>query len=164
LDTTTILILIVPGLVLLSVPVILVLSWRQMRARRRQFQTYAAAHGFSYAATARLPAELRDHPFFRNSPQMNFRRKIKRVLHRQSGGIETLVFDYWWINSTIGAVPTCRTKRTTVVCLRRSAAAAWRVVPGHGFQYLEFDLLDRFIRESESETRAEQGGTKPKGA
>lgn len=145
-DPITITALSVIGLLLLSIPVMLILGWLRQRERRRQLRTFASAHGFSYTTLTRLPAELARLPYFRGTVQLWFRRRVKNLLRRTHAGLEIMVFDYWFVDSTL-SLPTSRTTRATVVCVRRGAGTTWRAFPLDGLDYVEVALLDRFIHE-----------------
>ena len=121
---------------------------RRRPERQRQFQAYASAHGFSYAAKERLPVDLRDNHYFRDIGQWNLGRSVTYTMRRKEGGIEALIFDYWYIRQMGLTSASIRAIRATVICLRNMESGPWHVTHEDHFQYLDLDLLCHFIDES----------------
>ncbi|MDD5249133.1 MAG: hypothetical protein PHY45_09115 [Rhodocyclaceae bacterium] len=153
-DPVTLLGILPAALILLFLAALVLVSMRRQRERQRQCQAYAKSHGFSYAAKARLPTELRDIPYFRDTVQMNFGRRIKNAMSRTKAGIETMIFDYWYVGAVSVCLPTSRTTRATVVCLRNARLGTWRVFHRDDLQYVEVQMLNGFLDESLKALRA----------
>ena len=150
-DTVSIVFISIISLILLSIPVMIIVSVIQLGRRSKEMQAFAAGHGYNFTRRERLPDDLRDLPYFRNGVQINFRRYIKNVLRREHNGIDTMVFDYWYLNVSGVTLPTSRTARASVVCLRRGHASPWQVSSMEDFVYPDFsqvlDLLKQSMKE-----------------
>jgi hypothetical protein len=136
------------GLVLLSIPVMIVVAARRETERRRSLQAFSTALGFTYSNRERLPAELRALPLFTSGTQgIGLSRRIKNVIRGRQSGLDVFLFDYWYTN----VLPRSRirsTKRCTVLCLRHDAKEAWTVTSEEGLEYLKAERVPEFLHDA----------------
>ena len=99
-DAIAIIMVTIIGLLLLSIPVMFVVSARREIERRHALQAFAAAHGFTYSNREPLARELRNLEFFKAGTQgLGFSRNIKNIMRgretlhegRRNGGIGEIV-------------------------------------------------------------------------
>ena len=144
-DALTVTFVSIIGIILLSIPVIIVMSVRYERERRRRLAAYAATQGFQFTQREHLPKELSPLEFFREGSQgLGFSRNVQNLMRGVRSGIEIMIFDYWW--TRVAPISGIRsTKRATVVCLRKSTAEAWSVFYQEGLKYVDVDALPKFV-------------------
>ena len=142
------LIIVAIGLVLLSIPVMFIISARREGQRGRSLQTFAATKGFTYTRREALPQELRAEALFKAGVQgLGLSRRIKNVIRGHMQGREILVFDYWYTD--VGPVTQIRsTRRCTVACVRRDAAAPWRIVCDEGLDYVDEESVPELLEKA----------------
>ena len=136
------------GLVLLSIPVMIIISVRREGRRGRALQTFAATKGFTYTRREALPKELRAEALFKAGVQgLGLSRRIKNVIRGHMRGHDILLFDYWYTD--VGPVSQIRsTRRCTVACVRRDAAAPWRIVCDEALDYVDEESVPELLEKA----------------
>src|SRR5690349_1147717 len=153
-DLFSVVMISVIGLVLLSIPVMFIISARREGQRGHALQTFAATNGFTYTRRGSLPKELRPEPLFKSGVQgIGLSSRIKNVIRGHTRGPGILLFDYWYTD--VGTVSGIRsTKRCTVVCVRRGTAAPWHLKYETGLDYADEDSVPQLLNDALASERA----------
>ena len=150
-DPFTIVLVAIIGLVLLSIPAMLIVGLRRQSQRSRGLQEFAAKHGFTYARHDRLPDEIR--PLLERAraiPQGWKLEHIRNVMKGRHAGADLLVFDCQYTKT--GQVTACTVRLfATIACVRRDKSFPWTFVweaKTGGTQYLEVGGMLAFINDA----------------